>query len=129
MNAQLSVSEIFDNASRLGKQDFDYFFKKLSVLYAHRSNAPFVSIQESELLEKINNGFPEVKWERLKYLDQKMETSTLNDKESVESLKLATAYEKYSVDRLHLLIKLASIKNVSLDTLMTELGINARPNG
>jgi hypothetical protein len=129
MNAQLSVTEIFDNASRLGKQDFDYFFKKLSVLYAQRSNAPFISIQESELLEKINIGFPEAKWERLKYLDKKMETSNLNDKESIESLKLATAYEKYSVDRLQLLIKLASIKNVSLDVLITDLGINARPNG
>jgi hypothetical protein len=113
MNAQLSVSEIFENASRLGKQDFDSFFKKISVLYAHRSNAPFISSQEYELLEKINKGFPEEKWERLKYLDWKMETSTLNDKESIESLKLATAYEKYSVDRLHLLIKLAAIKNIS----------------
>jgi hypothetical protein len=58
-----------------------------------------------------------------------METSTLNDKESIESLKLATAYEKYSEDRLHLLIKLAAIKNSSLDKVMSELGINTMQNG
>jgi hypothetical protein len=129
MNTQLSVSEIFDSATQLGKQDFDQFFKKISIFYARKSNAPFVPIQEAELLEQINQGFSIEKWERLQYLDWKMETSNLNEKEAAESLKLATIYEKYTVERLHLLIKLATLRGVSLDELMTQLGFNAAEHG
>jgi hypothetical protein len=129
MNTQLSVSEIFENAANLGKQDFDQFFRKLTILNAHRSNVPLIKSAESDLLLKINAGFPTSKWERLQYLDWKMESTGLNEKEAAESLKLAVAYENHSVDRLQLLIKLANLRGVSLDEVMAQLGLKTQENG
>jgi hypothetical protein len=129
MNSHLSVSEIYDSAANLGNQDFDLFFRKLTILNAHRNNAPIVKSEESELLLKINIGFPAQKWERLQYLDWKMESSGLNEKESAESLKLAVSYENYTVDRLQLLIKLAKLRKVTLEEIMQQLGIKTQENG
>jgi hypothetical protein len=129
MNSHLSVSEIYDSAANLGNQDFDLFFRKLTILNAHRNNAPIVKSEESELLLKINSGFPAQKWERLQYLDWKMESSGLNEKESAESLKLAVSYENYTVDRLQLLIKLAKLRKVTLEEIMQQLGIKTQENG
>jgi hypothetical protein len=68
------------------------------------------------------------KWERLTYLDWKLEYSALTPKEESESLKLAEAYENYSVERLKCLSQLAMLRQVSIDNLMAQLGINTSIN-
>jgi len=123
MNAQQTVSEILDSASRLGAEDFKKLFKKIAILHVQRSGMSAISQGEADLLGQINQGFPTAKWERLQYLDWKMETNGLNEKEAAESLRLATAYENYTVQRLQLLVKLADIRKVSLDELMVQLEI------
>lgn len=77
----------------------------------------------SKLLAQINKAFPATKLERLQYMDWKMETSGLSEKEAAESLRLATAYENYTVRRLQLLVKLAGLRKISLDELMVQLEI------
>ena len=126
MNAQQTVSEILDSASRLGAEDFEKLFKKIAILHVQRSGMSAISQGEADLLEQINQGFPTAKWERLQYLDWKMETSGLSEKEAAESLRLATAYENHTVQRLQLLVKLADIRKVSLDELMAQLEIKPR---
>jgi len=121
MNAQPTVLEILDSASRLGAEDFENLFKKLAILHVQRSGMSAMPQGEAELLEQINQGFPAAKWERLQYLDWKLETSGLSEKEAAESLRLATAYENYTVQRLQLLVKLADLRKVSLDELITQL--------
>jgi hypothetical protein len=121
MNAQPSVSEILDSASRLGAEDFEKLFKKIAILHIQRSGVKTLPEGEAALLEKINQGFPSAKWERLQYLDWKMETTGLSEKEATESLRLAAAYEDYTVRRLQLLVKLADMRRVSLDELMVQL--------
>lgn len=121
MNAQPTVSDILDSASRLGAEDFENLFKKLAILHVQRSGMPAMPQEEAELLAQINKGFPTAKFERLQYLDWKVETSGLSEKEAAESLRLATAYENYTVRRLQLLVKLADLRKVSLDELMTQL--------
>ena len=121
MNAQPTVSDLVNSASRLGAEDFETFFRKLAILYVQRSGMPAMPQEEAELLAQINKGFPATKFERLQYLDWKMETNGLSEKEAAESLRLATAYENYTVRRLQLLVKLADLRKVSLDELMTQL--------
>ncbi len=77
--------------------------------------------EEAELLVQINKGFPTAKMERLQYLDWKMESNGLSEKEATESLRLATAYENYTVRRLQLLVKLADLRKISLSELMAQL--------
>jgi hypothetical protein len=121
MNAQPTVLEILDSASRLGAEDFENLFKKIAILHVQRSGMSAMPQGEAELLAQINKGFPTAKWERLQYLDWKLETSGLSEKEAAESLRLATAYENYTVQRLQLLVKLADLRKVSVDELMAQL--------
>ena len=129
MNQQPMVSEILDTAARLGAEDFENLFKKLAILRVQRSNVQSISKSEADVLEQINQGFGIEKWDRLQFLDWKMETTGLNEKESVESLKLAEDYENYTVQRLQLLIKLAALRNVSLNEVMKQLEIKPNAHG
>jgi hypothetical protein len=121
MNSQPTLSEILDGASRLGAEDFEKLYKKIAILHVQRSGISPMPQEEVELLEQINKGFPSTKLERLRFLDWKLETSDLNEKEALESLRLATAFENYTVRRLQLLIQLADLRKVSVDALMTQL--------
>ena len=70
---------------------------------------------ESNLLERINSEFDTQKWERLQYLDWKMEFGALSEIEETESLQIAEDYESFSVERLRTLSQLALLRQVSLD--------------
>lgn len=128
MSVQLSVSEILNNVESLESNKFEQLYRELFTLRVRRSGAS-LNVVESQLLNKINSEFDPKKWERLTYLDWKLEYSALTPKEETESLKLAEAYEKYSVDRLKCLSQLAMLRQVSIDKLMGQLGLNASING
>jgi hypothetical protein len=128
MSVQLSVSEILNNVENLETNKFEQLYRELFSLRVRRNGAS-LNAAESQLLNKINSEFDPKKWERLTYLDWKLEYSALTPKEEAESLKLAEAYETYSVDRLKCLSQLALLRQVSIDKLMGQLGLNASING
>jgi hypothetical protein len=128
MSVQLSVSEILNNVESLETNKFEQLYRELFTLRVRRNGASLNAV-ESQLLNKINNEFDPKKWERLTYLDWKLEYSALTPKEEAESLKLAEAYENYSVERLKCLSQLAMLRQVSIDNLMVQLGINTPVNG
>lgn len=129
MNAQMSVSEILNNVQGLEKTKFEQFYQELFSLLVQRNGVTSLNAVESQLLSKINTEFDAKKWERLTYLDWKLEFSALTPKEEAESLKLAEAYEHYSVERLKCLSQLAMLRRVSIDQLMEQLGLNTPANG
>ena len=122
MNAQLSVSEIVKRAADLERKEFENLFKKLSDLRLQKNGITVLKDEEASLLAAINKGFSTEKLERLHYLDWKLEFSALTDIEATESLVLAEAYESYSTDRLKYLSQLATLRKVSIDALMEQLG-------
>lgn len=125
----MSVSEILGSVEGLERNKFEQLYQELFTLRAKRNNLPWLNAVESQLLTKINTEFDEKKWERLAYLDWKLEFSALNPKEELESLKLAEAYEKFSVERLKCLSQLALLRHVSIDDLMSQLDINTHAHG
>jgi hypothetical protein len=129
MSVQLSVSEILNNVEGLETNKFEQLYKELFSLRVQRNGVASLNAVESQLLSKINSEFDPKKWERLTYLDWKLEFSALTAKEEAESLKLAEAYENYSVERLKCLSQLAMLRKVSIDKLMEQLGINTHANG
>jgi hypothetical protein len=129
MNAQPMVSEILDTAARLGAEDFENLFKRLAILRVQRNHVPSMSKAEAGLLEQINVGFPAERWERLQFLDSRLEDGGLSEQEAAESLRLAEDYEGYTVHRLQLLVKLAALRNVSLDEVMAQLKIAPLAHG
>lgn len=112
MNAQPTVSDLVDSASRLGAEDFENLFKKIAILHVQRNGMPAMPQEEADLFAQINKGFPIGKFERLQHLDWKIETNGLSEKEAAESWRLATAYENYTIRRLQLLVKLADLRKV-----------------
>jgi hypothetical protein len=129
MSVQLSVSEILNNVESLETNKFEQLYKELFSLRVQRNGMASLNAAESQLLSKINSEFDPKKWERLTYLDWKLEYSALTPKEEAESIKLAEAYENYSVERLKCLSQLAMLRQVSIDKLMQQLGINTPFNG
>lgn len=129
MNVQKTVSEIIYSASSLGNNNFENLYQKLSILRLQREGKSILNETEATLLNKINNGFDQKKLDRLKYLDWKLEFESLTLSEEKESLKLAEAFENYSVDRIKYISKLATLRQISIDELIDKLGFQKKTHG
>ena len=129
MDMQMPVAEIVKNAARLELQELESLSKKISTLIFQKRGIPVMDETELKLLQQINKEFPANKWERLEFLDWKLEYRTLNEAEEVESLELAEAYEEFSVDRLEKLVQLAKLRRVHIDELMEQLGLKPKARG
>ena len=119
----ISLTEILNSAEGLETKSFERLYQKLYAQRVRRNGINVLNETESNLLSEINKEFDSKKWERLQYLDWKLEVSALTEKEEAESLKLAEAYENYSVRRLKSIAQLALIRQVSIDTLLEQLDI------
>lgn len=124
-----TVNDILNSVDGFESSKFEQFYQELTAMRLKKSGLPLLNAVESELLNKINIEFDPKKWERLTYLDWKLEFGALTEKEEIESLKLAEAYEHYSVERLKHLSQLALIRRVSIDELMEQLGVNTKVDG
>ena len=129
MDMQMPVAEIVRIAANLEIQEFESLYKKLSTLRLQKRGVPVMDETELKLLQQINKEFSANKWERLEFLDWKLEYRTLNEAEEVESLELAEAYEEFSVDRLEKLVQLAKLRRVHIDELMEQLGLKPKARG
>ena len=123
MNRQVSIAALMDDVAQLDDKKLSTFVQKVSVLRAKR-NAPVLSNKESNLFKKINQGFPDDKWQRLGFLDEKMEQDHLTQEEHEELITLIEEYERFSVLRLKYLGQLAILKGMTLGELMDQLGIS-----
>jgi hypothetical protein len=81
---------------------------------------------ESSLIAQINQGLAEEKWERYGQLVAKREAETLGEQEHKELLGLSHQIEMDNARRMELLIKLAQLRDLPLETLMRQLGIEPR---
>lgn len=125
MDVQLSVDQIIDKAAHLSKRDLDRLVSGLSLLRARRAT-PALSKAETNLLTKINAGFPLEKRARIAQLDEKIEFSELSAAELEEHLALAEALEAYTVQRFIWLKELAILRGIPLEQLMQDMDITPR---
>ena len=96
----MSITEILNSVEGLETNKFEQLYQELFALRAKRNNTPRLDELESQLLSQINTPFDTKKWERLTFLDWKLEFSALSPKEESDLLKLAEAYENHSVERV-----------------------------
>lgn len=82
-----------------------------------------MSQSEAELLQTINQGLPESTQRRYDELRAKLRAETITPAEHQEFLVLVDLVEQADADRLQHLITLAQLRQVSLPTLMRQLGI------
>ena len=86
-----------------------------------------LSRQEILLIEKINREVAAKTKERYHVLRAKMRDEAISDDEQAELLKLTNLMELANAERLKHLIELAQLRQVSLPTVMAQLGIKPPP--
>jgi hypothetical protein len=119
----MDLNNLVEDVVHLDNKEFQNF---LSVVYNRRANqhAPSLSSEEADLLEKINAGFPIEQWQKLEFLDNKLENSSLSKKEHQELMALTEVYENYTLQRLKYLAQLADLRKTTLREVMKQLGIH-----
>lgn len=85
--------------------------------------------RELALLQKINQGVSPREWERYYQLMKKRDAEELLPAEYQELLKINDKIEIANARRMAYLIELASLREVSLDDLMQQLGIKPAAYG
>lgn len=79
--------------------------------------------EEAELLQRVNIGLPEPVWARYHDLVAKRRLATLSPGDHTELVGLSDLIEETNARRIEHVIELARVRGVTLDALMTQLGI------
>jgi len=118
------LQEILRGISDLDTPVLESFYKEVSDLIARRK-AKVLSKQESEFFLVINKpSFKKNQQKRYLFLYRKLQEETISNEEKIELSSLMKLQEQQGVARLKALIELAKLRQVSLDELMSELGIS-----
>ncbi len=122
MNVQPSVTDLLDNISQLGKNDFEVFFREILSLRARRV-AQVLPQAESVLLGNVYQHLPDDIEQRYEVLSEKRQAQTIQPDEYTELLKLVDIVEKYNVQRLQYIVELANLRKMTVQDLMQQLGL------
>jgi hypothetical protein len=126
ITAQASTDELLRSVASLPAAELEQFVTRVLALRA-RLKAPTIPDQEANLLRKINIGLSAIQQQRFADLNLKRQEETLTDEEHQELLVLIEEMETKNVERIQNLSLLAQLRQVSLTTLMQNLGIKALP--
>ena len=86
--------------------------------------------RESELLRKVGVGLSEEEWRRYRELKSRSDDEILTPAEHQELIATCDRIERANAQRMSHLIELSALRNVSLETLMDQLGLgNGREAG
>jgi len=91
------------------------------------ARTPALSPAESDLLAKINEGFPPEFWRRYRELIARREAGTLTAEECTELISLSDRVEEKNWRRTEHLIVLASLRGITLPELVQQLGLRPEP--
>lgn len=91
---------------------------------AQRPTTSTLTVEETRLFQIINKGFSDEFWTKLRYLDKKRQDFTLAESERVVLTSMAESLEIAHLERMKALIALAGIRQIDLDILMSQLGLN-----
>jgi hypothetical protein len=118
----MSVDELLRAVDNLNATDIEQVFDRVLFVRA-RHRAPVATPAETELLREINRGIPPELNDRYEVLADKRDDETLTEAEHHELLTICDQIEWIGVHRIEALAKLATIRQVPLPQLMTDLGI------
>lgn len=122
---EIDFDEVLNGISTLETNAMEQFVDKVIALQAQR-RARSLPKNEAELLLKINQGMPIAVRKRYTELNLKLREETITPEEHEDLLQLIDRMELADAERLKHLIELASIRNISVDVLMSQLDIRPR---
>lgn len=124
--SEVSLNELLTKVEQLSTSDLEKFVGNVLAVEARR-RAPSLSKEETQLLQQINQGVPAEVRKRYRLLDEKLHDGTITDKEHQELSDIINRIELADAERIIHLIKLAQLRNTTVDLLMDQLGIR-KPN-
>jgi hypothetical protein len=122
IEANLSSEHLLNAARQMSRRELSQFIEQVLALRA-RHEAPVLPVAESELLLKINQPVPADLQRRYEELIARRDERTLSPEDHQELLRLTDQVELLEAERVRHLIELARLRNVSLDELMRQLGM------
>jgi hypothetical protein len=126
IRAQLPTERLLEAVDQLDQTALEAFVQEVLALRAKR-RAPSLPEVESELLERINRGVPSDLQARYDSLIAKRRAESLTSGEYEELQHLTDQVEGLNVERVAALVELARLRQVSIDELLAQLGIQAPP--
>jgi hypothetical protein len=114
-----------DEAAREGIDTTTYIEHTLEERLRHANNR--LPRSEAELLQRINLGLSQESWMRYHELKAKRDDETLTTEEQSELIAISDEIEKANVKRINYLVELSRLRNVPLQKLMSDLGIQTPP--
>jgi len=124
---QIEHDQLLNAALQMPRPELERFVAKLFALKA-REETPNLSEAETRLLLKINQDLPPAARKRMNELISKRQSRLISPAELEELIQLTDQSEAIGVERLKCLIELASLRNVTPDELMRQLGIKPAPH-
>jgi hypothetical protein len=122
VEAQLSSEQLLKAVQQLSEQELEQLFDKIVELRSPQL-APRLPLAESELIAKINQPMPLDRRQRYHKLIAKRRAGSLTDSEYEELLQLTDEAENADAERMRCLVELARIREITLDELMIQMGI------
>ena len=122
---QVTTDDLLEAVKQLAPDELEGFVSQVIRLQAQR-RAPSLPHEESELLQKINQGLPNELHKRYKELLAKRDARTLTDAEYSELLAVTDQVEQFDAQRALYIAELAKLRGTTLPALMRDLGINQR---
>jgi hypothetical protein len=124
---QMTAEQIKAAVDNLSLGELEEVFDHVLAVQAERK-APHLASEESALLVRINQGFPEELRGRLSVLRRKRENRAISDAEYDELTKLTERAEEFHAECVGALVDLAKLRGISLPALMDQLGIRFPQN-
>jgi hypothetical protein len=118
----MSVDELLKAVDDLSEPDLDHLVDRALFVRARRK-ANVLTTEETVLLSAINQGIPSELHDRYEILLEKRDDEILTEAEYTELLDISNQIEAFGVKRIEALAKLATIRQVPLLKLMSDLGI------
>ena len=122
----IDINELLGGVSQLDTLEIERLLSEISIILAQRK-ALHLPERESELLQRIGAGLPEDVQNRYDELQKKLLAEQITPDEHQELLSLIEIVENADAERLKYLIELSQLRKVSLDELMSQLGIQTPP--
>lgn len=122
VEAQVSADQILRAVEQMSSQDLETFVTEVLKLRAQRE-IPSLSVSESELLVKINQGISDEMQGRFSELIDKRQRLALSDEELTELLRLTDEIEHLDAERIRHLGELGQMRGRSLSEIMQDLSI------
>ncbi|MGB5598705.1 MAG: hypothetical protein WBM66_08285 [Thiothrix litoralis] len=123
ITSQVSTDELLHGVENLPIEELEQFVARVLALCARR-RANSLSAQETRLLQLINRPVPSALQSRYDALTQQQRADSLTQDEYDELNNIIEQIELFDAERVQHLVNLATLRQVTLDKLMKDLGIH-----